>query len=90
MTAATDIKFHKRQPGLYGTGVWRSTIDHYEFLYCEHGCHEVEVCVDGHTDRDGWYVRYVCEHDHFTDTLGEWFPTLREAKEFIIERPELA
>lgn len=75
------IKFHKRQPGLYGTGVWRSTVGRWEFLYCEHQCTDVEICIDGRTHYDGWCVRYVCEHDCFTDIVGEWYPTLRDAKE---------
>lgn len=85
---STAPTFHKIMRGLYGTGIWRSTIGHYEFLGRECGCTDVEVCIDGHTDRDGWYVRYVCKHDHFTDTLGEWFPTLRDAKSWMSANPE--
>ena len=88
MGTATELKFHKRMPGLYGTSVWRSTAGRFEFLGCNYGCTDVEVCVDGHTDSDGWYVRYVCAHDHFTDTLGEWFLTLRDAKAWMMANPE--
>jgi len=87
-TTITAAKFHKRQRGLYGTGIWRTTIVPCEYFYCDHGCIDVEVCIDGYTNRDGWYVRYVCEHDYFTDLLGGWFPTLRDAKAWMIANPE--
>lgn len=79
--------FHKIDRGLYGTDVWREVFEH-EFLYCKHGCDCIEVCIDGYTNRDGWYVRYVCKHGHFTDILGEWFPTLRDAKAFLTKHPQ--
>jgi|DEB0MinimDraft_10_1074344.scaffolds.fasta_scaffold10184_5 hypothetical protein len=87
MSNTAAVQFHKRMPGLYGTSIWRTTTGRLEYLHCNHGCTDVEVCIDGHTDRDGWYVRYVCEHDHFTDTLGEWFPTLRDAKAWMTDNP---
>lgn len=77
--------FHKRQRGLYGTGVWRDRWSR-EHVFCHDTCTRVEVCIDGYTDRDGWFVRYVCDHDHFSDVLGEWFPTLRDAKAYFVER----
>lgn len=85
-TAHQIPKFHKRATGLYGTSIWRE-LRNWEFLYSA-CCDRVEVCIDGYTDRDGWFVRYVCEHDHFTDILGEWFPTLRAAKEWMTANPE--
>lgn len=83
----TAVSLRKVQTGLWGTNRVRLLHEH-EFLYCNHGCQSVEVCVDGYTDRDGWYIRYVCDHGHFSDTLGEWFPTLRAAKEYFYEHPD--
>ena len=76
---STEVKFQKRAPGLYGTGIKHDLSDRWQWLWSA-CCTEVEACVDRHTSSDGWHVRYVCEHGHFTDTLGEWYPTLGDAK----------
>ena len=83
----TAISLRKVQTGLWGTNVVR-ILNQHECLCCEHGCRWVEVCLDNYTDRDGWFVRYVCDHGHFSDTLGEWFPTLRAAREYFYKHPE--
>lgn len=78
--------YRKISRGLYGTGKIRSiyadedTGCHY-LGRCE--CKTVEMVIDNYTDRDGWYQRWVCEHGHFSDILGEWYPTLRAAKASI-------
>ena len=90
MSAATDIKFRQIAPGLYGTGIHRH--DGYD-AECWYGCdeHDVEVVIDHFTDEGrGWNIRYLCACGLLTASLGAWYRTLREAKEFIIERPELA
>ena len=95
MSAATDIKFRQIAPGLYGTGIHRH--DGYD-AECGYFCaeHDVEVVIDHFTDVTdggnprGWNIRYLCACGAFTASLGAWYRTLGEAKEFIIERPELA
>ena len=90
MSAATDIKFRQIAPGLYGTGIHRH--DGYD-AECGYFCdeHDVEVVIDHFTDEGrGWSIRYLCACGSFTASLGAWYRTLGEAKEFIIERPELA
>jgi len=86
------FNFHKRLPGLYGTSLFHDVSNRWEYLHCPE-CHDeheetgapimVETCIDRYTCGDGWNVRYVCKHDDFTDTLGEWFPTLRDGKEYF-------
>ena len=84
-TQPAAIKIHKRAPGLYGTGVWHDSSKSWEWHHCNvEGCVMVETCIDRYTCSDGWNVRYVCEHNCFTDALGEWFPTLRDGKEYFI------
>ena len=82
-TATTQPRFRKIAAGLYGTGIMHSLEGRWEYLWsgC---CTDVETCIDRYTCTDGWNVRYVCEHGHFTDILGEWYPTLRDAKADIL------
>lgn len=77
------LRYRKVAPGLYGTGFHTTTAskpgEHaYHFTGCD--CQSVEMMLDSHTNRDGWYVRWVCPCGNFSDVLGEWFPTLRAAK----------
>jgi|DEB0MinimDraft_10_1074344.scaffolds.fasta_scaffold109430_1 hypothetical protein len=82
-------KFEKRQPGLYATGIWQP-IGSYEYLWCPE-CWDaefedgvpvtVELQIDAKTSTGrGWDIRHVCRHGHFTDSLGEWYRTLGDAK----------
>lgn len=88
MNTAPAPKFRKIMTGLYGTGVCRNRyhnegIDHL----CD--CQTVEVVLDMYTTpNDGCWERYMCCCGNFTDTLGEWFPTLRDAKAFMLANPE--
>ena len=83
-TGTPSVKFVKRQPGLYGTGIWHDSSTTCEWHHCNvEGCVMVETCIDRYTCSYGWNVRYVCEHDCFTDSLGEWFTTLTAGKEYF-------
>ena len=86
MTTTTAPKFRKVDTGLYGTGLHTTTAskpgEHgYHFTGCD--CDTVEMMIDNYTNRDGWYQRWVCPCGNFSDVLGEWFPTLRDAKAYI-------
>jgi hypothetical protein len=71
-------KYRKITRGLYGTGVHRSVYP-FEFLPCE--CSIVEEVLDMYTTlNDGCWERYICPCGNMTDILGEWYPTLRDAK----------
>lgn len=78
--------FRKIATGLYGTGLARpiyadeETTNHY--LRCE--CKTVEQVIDARTSIGrGWDIRWICQCGHFSDVLGEWFPTLTVAKQAI-------
>lgn len=89
MSAAAEIKFRSIAPGLYGTGIHKHEGWDAECDWCDE--HDVEVVIDHFTDEGrGWSIRYLCECGMFTESLGAWHRTLREAKAFIVERPGLA
>jgi hypothetical protein len=83
---AHTATFRKMNTGLYGTGQIRSIYANEEtgchYLRCE--CKTVEKVIDARTSIGrGWDIRWVCECGHFTDLLGEWYPTLAAAKQAI-------
>ena len=83
-TAAHTPKIRKIMTGLYGTGIYRErypreTIDHC----CD--CETVELVLDMYTTpNDGCWERYICGCGNLTETLGEWYRTLRDAKAHIL------
>ena len=86
MTTTTAPKFRKIMTGLYGTTLMR---DRYprEFLPCD--CETVELVLDMYTTpNDGCWERYICPCGEYSEVLGEWYPTLRDAKAYINRRCE--
>ncbi len=79
-------RFRRITTGLYGTGIHR---DRYETeridYYCD--CTTVELVLDMYTTpNDGCWERYICPCGNFSDILGEWYRTLRDAKADITDR----
>ena len=86
-------KFHKIDSGLYGTGIWE-TKERGGYFHCRECCDieyeggevQVEWVIDRYSSEEpGWDLRLVCEHRNFLSLMGGWYPTLREAKDDIIE-----
>ena len=77
--------------GMYSTGIFRPLFE-FEKLWCP-DCEDalygegVVPIVEAVLDRDergrGYHTRYVCEHFEMTETLGQWYRNLQEAKEGI-------
>ena len=86
-TQVVAPKFRRIAGGLYGTGIdtaseHDATCDDYD---CDH--HRAEIVLDHYTDTvKGWTVRYVCGCGQMTASLGVWHSTLREAKQWVVDR----
>ena len=82
-TDTTSPKFRKIMCGLYGTGIHRRPYGSIGFYEIE----TIEVVID-RIDRT-WYVREMTPEGDCTDSLGEAYYTLADAKAAIMRRPSL-
>lgn len=67
--------------GMYGTGIFQPSAD------WDYDDEEVELVLDRVEGQRGWWVREWHHQDKtLTAYVGEWYPTLRAAKDYLAQR----